>query len=448
MSKDNRLDYFKNNYQDPTDDEFDPTQYYYKRTERNSDLEFEGIVNGMTYDTSQMGINTNPSATGAPFQNRFNGMQPMSGIGTQAALGSGINLPGMYGQQNQQVSSANTNNNMSSWSRIMMPQQVQNGNGGTSQQQQQQQQQRTRMMTSPIRNQNSGVMLNGPMGHPGAMGSGMEAYRTDGGLMGMMNANNEQSMYAPTQQQQMFTRNNADVRLLMQQQMMEQQRLQLQQQTQQGISSMNASDGKYGLMGLRNVIKMTDQDLNVLALGFDLTTLGLNLNSPEYLYSSFASPWSDRPSHIVPEFKIPSCYMRAPIPLKEWQIKKFKEETLFYIFYSMPRDQLQFIAARELISRNWLYHKEQKIWFIQASNGDISQAGDKKNTFVYFDPTLWKTLSKDNFVVELDKVMQLSDLNVSSSNMVNMSSSSTNTNNTNTTTQQTSTTARNTGKGL
>lgn len=37
----------------------------------------------------------------------------------------------------------------------------------------------------------------------------------------------------------------------------------------------------YGLLGILKVIRMTDPDLNVLALGTDLTSLGLNLNSTE-----------------------------------------------------------------------------------------------------------------------------------------------------------------------
>lgn len=49
---------------------------------------------------------------------------------------------------------------------------------------------------------------------------------------------------------------------------------------------------RFGLLGLLNVIRMTNPDLNTLALGIDLTTLGLNLNSPEYSvilrYSSLA----------------------------------------------------------------------------------------------------------------------------------------------------------------
>lgn len=45
-----------------------------------------------------------------------------------------------------------------------------------------------------------------------------------------------------------------------------------------------ASEGKakkYGLLGLLGVIRMTDPDLNTLALGSDLTTVGLNLDSAE-----------------------------------------------------------------------------------------------------------------------------------------------------------------------
>ncbi len=46
---------------------------------------------------------------------------------------------------------------------------------------------------------------------------------------------------------------------------------------------------RFGLLGLLSVIRMTDQDLNTLALGTDLTTLGLNLNSPEYVCLSLIS---------------------------------------------------------------------------------------------------------------------------------------------------------------
>jgi CCR4-NOT transcription complex subunit 2 len=63
---------------------------------------------------------------------------------------------------------------------------------------------------------------------------------------------------------------------------------------------------QFGLMGLLNVIRMTDPDLTMLALGTDLTTLGLNLNSSDSLHKTFGSPWSDAPLSPEPDFKVHS----------------------------------------------------------------------------------------------------------------------------------------------
>lgn len=55
----------------------------------------------------------------------------------------------------------------------------------------------------------------------------------------------------------------------------------------------SALSGDYGLLGLLGVIRMTDADRNALALGSDLTMLGLNLGSNEQIFNSFAGPFSD-----------------------------------------------------------------------------------------------------------------------------------------------------------
>ena len=60
-------------------------------------------------------------------------------------------------------------------------------------------------------------------------------------------------------------------------------------------------DERYGLLGILKVIKMTDPDLNTLALGMDLTTLGLNLNSPDTLCTTFGGPYAD--SQIPPAIR-------------------------------------------------------------------------------------------------------------------------------------------------
>ena len=65
-----------------------------------------------------------------------------------------------------------------------------------------------------------------------------------------------------------------------------------------------AQPDRFGLLGLLGVIRMTDPDLTTLALGTDLTTLGLHLNSPENVYKTFASPWADTPLRPEPDFKV------------------------------------------------------------------------------------------------------------------------------------------------
>ncbi|PPR81971.1 hypothetical protein GOBAR_AA38741 [Gossypium barbadense] len=69
-----------------------------------------------------------------------------------------------------------------------------------------------------------------------------------------------------------------------------------------GLKSTQAAQSDsdpFGLLGLQSVIKMTNPDLTSLALGIDLTTLGLNLNSSENLHKTFGSPWSDEPAKVV-----------------------------------------------------------------------------------------------------------------------------------------------------
>ncbi|KAM9771901.1 CCR4-NOT transcription complex subunit 2-like isoform 2-T2 [Syngnathus typhle] len=69
---------------------------------------------------------------------------------------------------------------------------------------------------------------------------------------------------------------------------------------------------QFGMIGLLTFIRAAETEPGTvhLALGSDLTTLGLNLNSPENLYPKFASPWASapcRPQDI--DFHVPSEYL-------------------------------------------------------------------------------------------------------------------------------------------
>jgi len=81
------------------------------------------------------------------------------------------------------------------------------------------------------------------------------------------------------------------------------QRPQQHQSATKQPSKMSVHD-RFGLLGLLNVIRMTDPDLNTLALGTDLTSLGLNPNSPEYACSHLLS---------LTIKQLPICYVRFPL---------------------------------------------------------------------------------------------------------------------------------------
>jgi len=153
----------------------------------------------------------------------------------------------------------------------------------------------------------------------------------------------------------------------------------------------SALSGDFGLLGLLSVIRMTDADRNRLALGSDLTSLGMNLNSSENLYSSFGGPFSDKPAPREPHYQLPMCYYMQPPALKTGHLSKFQLETLFYIFYALPKDVLQAYAAQELYTREWRYHIDSKLWFKRGSPSDgVANNNSGAVQYIYFDINTWE----------------------------------------------------------
>jgi CCR4-NOT transcription complex subunit 2 len=182
-----------------------------------------------------------------------------------------------------------------------------------------------------------------------------------------------------------------------------------------GSAAGSALSGDYGLLGLLSVIRMTDADRNALALGTDLTMLGLNLNSNDNLYSNFSSPWTEAPASAEPHYQVsdqgvsrvtpmksylctyglqmqlPMCYYMQPPALKTGHLSKFELATLFYIFYSLPKDVLQAYAAQELYNRDWRYHAELKRWFKRATPQDgVATTNGSAPQYLYFDINSWE----------------------------------------------------------
>uniref|UniRef100_A0A672YQK9 CCR4-NOT transcription complex subunit 2 n=1 Tax=Sphaeramia orbicularis TaxID=375764 RepID=A0A672YQK9_9TELE len=168
---------------------------------------------------------------------------------------------------------------------------------------------------------------------------------------------------------------------------------------------------QFGMIGLLTFIRAaeTDPGMVQLALGSDLTTLGLNLNSPENLYPKFASPWASspcRPQDI--DFHVPSEYLtniHIRDKLAAIKLARYGEDLLFYLYYMNGGDLLQLLAAVELFNRDWRYHKEERVWITRAPGMEPTLKTNtyERGTYYFFDCLNWRKVAKE-FHLEYDKL--------------------------------------------
>ncbi|KAJ2306735.1 transcriptional regulator [Coemansia sp. RSA 2706] len=155
-----------------------------------------------------------------------------------------------------------------------------------------------------------------------------------------------------------------------------------------------AAADRYGMLGI-----LTTNDY-----GFDVSKFGLSLPSSGALYPTFGSPWTDQTQSyglIEPDFKLPACYNASRPPPAITKIPSLMDETLFYIFYTMPRSELQLAAAEELYRRQWRYHKELRLWLTKDPETQPSARTPRgeQGVFIFFDPGVWQRVKKEFLVL-------------------------------------------------
>ncbi|KAI1926600.1 transcriptional regulator [Ophidiomyces ophidiicola] len=166
------------------------------------------------------------------------------------------------------------------------------------------------------------------------------------------------------------------------------------------LTQMSERD-KYGLAGLLRMIHSESPDVASLAIGQDLMSLGLDLNQPEPLHRTFASPFVPSGSAVPlqPDFILPPCYSVANVQPLETRIQSFTDETLFYIFYSMPRDIMQELVAEELMGRKWRYHKLERAWLTRddsyANPVEVERGISERGVYLWWDTTTWKKVRRE-----------------------------------------------------
>ncbi|KAL8727189.1 MAG: hypothetical protein Q9166_006226 [cf. Caloplaca sp. 2 TL-2023] len=173
------------------------------------------------------------------------------------------------------------------------------------------------------------------------------------------------------------------------------------------IDEMSPID-KWGLPGLFSKLRSSDPDTSALAIGQDLTQLGMDLNSPEPLYETWSGPFAPPDAHPYrPTFTLPDCYTVDNAPPPRHKLPGFADETLIWIFYFQPRDVMQEFAATELTNRNWRYHKELQMWLTKDLNSGLAPglgsgagganepviSGDRQSergSYIIFNPRTWQ----------------------------------------------------------
>ncbi|KAG6845618.1 hypothetical protein H0H87_006671 [Tephrocybe sp. NHM501043] len=166
---------------------------------------------------------------------------------------------------------------------------------------------------------------------------------------------------------------------------------------------------RWGLLGLLAMLKNVGSDLDqgMSGIGTDLGTIGLDMGYQGELYTTFITPWADQSAArtVEPDFHLPTCYssVQAPPPGPS-KASAFSDETLFFMFYSSPRDALQEIAAQELWNRNWRYHKDLRLWITKESGTSPSQKvpGGEQGQYTFWDPENWCKERKDMTVLYAD----------------------------------------------
>ncbi|MDC6271176.1 CNOT2/3/5 family protein [Acetobacter pasteurianus] len=179
------------------------------------------------------------------------------------------------------------------------------------------------------------------------------------------------------------------------------------------INKDDDSLGKYGLRGLSSLVRMDQSEYTNYALGQDISKCGLDLSANLEILKNLASPWSETSRlEVEPYFHIPKALQNSSLLAKgknpgpiDQKIQSLTDETLFYIFYMKPRDTLQEYAARELVARNWRYHKDIQVWLTKDSNVEPVLIGQdvEKGVYIFFDPHNWEKIRKE-FVLHYSSV--------------------------------------------
>ncbi len=159
-----------------------------------------------------------------------------------------------------------------------------------------------------------------------------------------------------------------------------------------------------GILGLSAIIRRAHAQPESLALGLDSESV-IQTTGPAtaLLCQAAGSPWASGPP-------VPAVYRAEAVPPAAGRMAAFAEETLFYMFYAMPRDRMQELAAHELtVNRAWRLLKADGVWFkpssalvgdsltegISALRLSPGPAAGSARSYIVWDPVTWSKVRRE-----------------------------------------------------
>ena len=167
------------------------------------------------------------------------------------------------------------------------------------------------------------------------------------------------------------------------------------------LSNMSEKD-KYSIPGFMALNRGPSADARSITSGQDIHTLGLDLRQSTPLHTTFMGPFAAAgaapPRPVETDFTLPDCYnVHNVIPIDQ-RINGFSDETLMYIFYSMPRDIMQEMVAEELMGRKWRFHKVEKMWLTRDEQApapvEIESGVKEQGTYLWWDYKSWRKVRR------------------------------------------------------
>lgn len=167
------------------------------------------------------------------------------------------------------------------------------------------------------------------------------------------------------------------------------------------LSNMSDKD-KFSLPGFMAMNRGPSADARSITSGQDIHTLGLDLRQSTPLHTTFMGPFAAAgaapPRPLETDFTLPDCYnVQNVIPIDQ-RINGFSDETLMYIFYSMPRDIMQEMVAEELMGRKWRFHKVEKMWLTRDESApapmELESGVKEQGTYLWWDYKSWRKVRR------------------------------------------------------